>query len=209
MTDHTVEQGEHLSSITFRYGFNDFHIIWDHPRNAELKEKRQNPNVLLPGDKLFIPDHEDKKVPAQTGKWHRYVVPMPKLKIRLRLLNLVGKPIIDTPCELEIEGQTFALTTDGDGRIEQDISANAKQGRLKIEELEYDLRIGHLDPVVEPTGLHARLNNLGYYVNSIDEVDPELSHFALELFQAEHGLEITGNTDDETFTERLRDIYGC
>lgn len=207
-TDHIVQQGECISSISVQYGFRDYRTIWDHPKNAELKEKRKNPNVLFPGDKVYIPDIEQKEVPCQTGQSHRFQVRMPKLKIRLRLLNLLGKPIANTPCNLQIEGESFSLTTNSDGLIEQEISVNAKQGRLKIEEIEYDIRIGHLDPIDIPSGLHARLNNLGYYVDSIDEVDPELLRFALELFQGNNGLNVTGIADADVI-DKVREAYGC
>jgi hypothetical protein len=54
--DHTVVQGEYLSKIARNYGFSDYRTIWEHPKNAALKQARQNPNVLFPGDRLFIPD---------------------------------------------------------------------------------------------------------------------------------------------------------
>jgi nucleoid-associated protein YgaU len=54
--DHTVVQGEYLSKIARSYGFSDYRTIWEHPKNAALKQARQNPNVLFPGDRLFIPD---------------------------------------------------------------------------------------------------------------------------------------------------------
>ncbi len=56
MPTHTVKQGEHISRITEQYRFFDYHTIWDHANNSALKQKRQNPNVLLPGDQLFIPE---------------------------------------------------------------------------------------------------------------------------------------------------------
>jgi len=57
---HTVVQGEHLSSIAKKYGFSSYKTIWDHGQNADLKKKRQNPNVIFPGDRLFIPDKVEK-----------------------------------------------------------------------------------------------------------------------------------------------------
>ena len=58
MPVHTVEQGEHLSSIAAKYGFQKVATIWDHPDNAGLKSKRKNPHILLPGDKVVIPEGE-------------------------------------------------------------------------------------------------------------------------------------------------------
>src|SRR4249920_494288 len=55
-TTHTVLQGECLSSIAHDFGFGDWHVIYDHPQNASFKTKRPNPNLIYPGDELFIPD---------------------------------------------------------------------------------------------------------------------------------------------------------
>jgi hypothetical protein len=66
-TNHVIEQGEHLSHLAAQYGFRDYLTIWDHPNNAALKDKRQNPNVLFPGDSVFIPDKEKKSVSRPTG----------------------------------------------------------------------------------------------------------------------------------------------
>jgi LysM repeat protein len=45
-TRYTVKQGDHLSSIAHEYGFPDYQTIWNHADNAQLKQKRKNPNVL-------------------------------------------------------------------------------------------------------------------------------------------------------------------
>ena len=57
---HTVQQCEYLSLIAKIYGFASYKTIWDHDGNADLREQRQNPNILLPGDLVFIPDKETK-----------------------------------------------------------------------------------------------------------------------------------------------------
>jgi N-acetylmuramoyl-L-alanine amidase len=55
MPYYTVKQGEHLSRLAKQFGFSDYSTIWDHPENAELKRKRNNPNVLYPGDTCSFP----------------------------------------------------------------------------------------------------------------------------------------------------------
>ena len=57
---HVVEQGECLSSLTQLYGFSDYRQIYYHPNNSELRRKRPNPNVLYPGDEVFIAAKELK-----------------------------------------------------------------------------------------------------------------------------------------------------
>ena len=46
--NYTVKQGDYLSKIASEHGFFDHTTIWNHPANAELKKKRQNPSVLFP-----------------------------------------------------------------------------------------------------------------------------------------------------------------
>jgi LysM domain len=92
VTSHTVEQGEHLSTIADRYGFVDYHIIWDYPANANLKKRRQNPNVLYPGDQLVIPDKQERKQSISTGKVHKFQFPTSKLRLIMIVRDVNGKP---------------------------------------------------------------------------------------------------------------------
>jgi len=65
---YTVQQGDYLSKIATVNGFLDYHTIWDHPDNAAFKMKRQNHNVLFPGDRLFIPEKEERNESLQHRK---------------------------------------------------------------------------------------------------------------------------------------------
>src|SRR5215831_17342635 len=124
---HTVRQGEYLSKIARHYGFTDYHTIWDHAENAALKQKRQNPNVLFPGDRLYIPDAESKEVAGVTTQRHHFQVQRQQLRLRLVLEDLYEEPIADAKSELRVENQVFSLTTDGQGRIEQIIPGTAER----------------------------------------------------------------------------------
>ncbi len=162
---HIVVQGEHLSQIAEKYGFKDYRTIWDHGQNAALKAKRKNPNVLHPGDDVFVPDREPKEESRPTDQRHRFQVKVPNLKLRIVVEDQYERPIGNAPCELTIDGQIFKHTTDGKGKIEQDIPAAAGQGRLvlttpetALDKLVVAIRIGHLDPVEEVTGQQARLD---------------------------------------------------
>ena len=68
MPNHTVKQGECLSSIAAKYGFGDWKALYDHPSNAALKKKRPNPHVLFPGDVVSIPEKEKKQARVKTGQ---------------------------------------------------------------------------------------------------------------------------------------------
>jgi N-acetylmuramoyl-L-alanine amidase len=208
-TVHTVKQGEHAARIAAQYGFFNFLTIWDHPRNAELKNKRRNPNVLFPGDQLFIPDKQIKKEGRQTGARHRFKIPSPQLMLRIVVQNYGKRPVANTPCELAVEGSVKPLTTDGNGQIEQKIPVTAEIAKLTIRETEFSIRIGHLDPVEEQSGLEARLNNLGYYVPPKDDRDEDELRSAIEEFQRDHDLKPPTGVADQATRARLVEAHGC
>ena len=119
---HIVQQGEHLSGIAHKYGFRDYHAIWDQPENASLRKRRLNPHVLNPGDQIHIPEKTSQSLPAATGQMHHFRLGGKQLKLRLAVKDWNGNPIKNTPCTLTIEKQTYELTTDGNGIVSQEIS---------------------------------------------------------------------------------------
>jgi hypothetical protein len=207
---HTIVQGEHVSRIAAKYGFRNFLTLWDHPKNAQLKKQRVNPNVLNPGDVLYIPDKQPKTEGGPTSHSHTFVVPNPKLILRLAVYDFDNKPIPNAKCELEIGGAKYPLTTDWRGRIEQAITATDEDGVLRIPALEYErpVKIGHLDPTDENLGWKQRLINLGYHAESLDSDDPAALREAVEEFQCDFKIKITGEPDDAT-RAKLKEVHGC
>jgi Putative peptidoglycan binding domain len=219
-TYHIVEQGEHLSGIALKYGFHDYVTIWNHAENRELKQKRQNPNVLFPGDRLFIPEKEMKDYSRPTDERHKFKVRAKPLKLKLKLAKGYDEPIADTECELRIEFDNFALTSDSDGRIEHQVSKTAQAASLIIKDkltiknnevpfdIEVPIKIGHLDPVEELSGQRARLANLGYYRGPFDEPEEKEFLSADEEFQCENGLKVDGICGAKTQV-KLKEVHGC
>lgn len=72
-TMYTVKQGDYLSAIADQFGFADYTTIWNDPNNADLKSQRQNPNVLYPGDQLYIPDKTQGSYQKPTDQKHVFV----------------------------------------------------------------------------------------------------------------------------------------
>jgi N-acetylmuramoyl-L-alanine amidase len=216
---HTVVQGEHLSSIAMKYGFSSYKTIWDHGQNADLKKKRQNPNVIFPGDRLFIPDKSEKEESRNTEKKHRFELKTERLKLRLVLEDLYEKPIANAKCELHIENESKELTTDGQGKIEQEIRPEVQRALLiikdpqtPINEMAIPIKIGDLDPVNEESGLKARLNNLGYFAGPLEgkseEENKTMFLSAIEEFQCDHGLVVDGKSGANT-QAKLKQVHGC
>jgi hypothetical protein len=210
---HVVEQGEHLTSIAIRYGFRDYRTLWNDPENAALQQSRTNPNVLAPGDVVSIPDRTTKEHPGATAQRHRFVLRRPPLWLRVTLYRFDRAPLADTPVELEVDGQVQTLQTDGTGLVEAAIRPDAARAVLRADGQEFELHVGHLDPIEQRSGLVARLRNLGYLPEALEgdaegDADPEDLRFGVTLFQRDYDMPIDGN-DVEGVLARLADLHGC
>jgi N-acetylmuramoyl-L-alanine amidase len=213
---HTVQQGEHVAGIAWDNGFSDYRTIWDHPNNADLKSKRQNPNVLYPGDQLYIPDLEHREEPRPTDKQHEFVLSRPVLKLRLTLEDQYEEPIAGAPCVLVVDGDSKQLTSDGKGKVELEIPPSAKQSYLVIQDdkqtphanVTIPIKIGHMDPLEEVSGQQERLRNLGYYVGDADGKAGPAFELAVQEFQCEQGLKVDGICGPQT-QAKLKSVYGC
>jgi N-acetylmuramoyl-L-alanine amidase len=131
----------------------------------------------------------------------------------MRLLNNDDEPRSGVSYILEIDGNLIRGKADEDGVIECSIPPNAREGRLTIEENqqqeEYQLKLGHLDPIDEISGVQSRLNNLGFYRSRTDAEGEMGSDTAAALrhFQRKRGLPVTGELDDDTRRE-LENSHG-
>lgn len=205
----SVRQGDCVLSIARRYRL-DPKVIWEHPNNAELRRKR-DVNVLLPGDALFVPEWEPKFVERPTGRLHRFVVrSRPEHMVTLRFMK-GGAPRAGVPYTLTIDGATYEGETDGDGRVRQAIAADARAGEITLHDAardeRYPVRLGHLNPTDDLTGVQARLNHLGFSCGPVDgELGPR-TRAALRMFQRARKLEVSGEVDDATRAE-LRKAHG-
>jgi N-acetylmuramoyl-L-alanine amidase len=208
MSIYEVKQGDHLSSIAKTFGFLNFHTIWDDPQNADLKSLRVNPNVLFPGDQLFIPDKTDKTETRSTGATHRFRAPLSKLELRIVTHDINDNPVAGENCTLQVEAEFFKLQTDGDGMIDQKIAADAVNGLFQITQMEIPVKIGFLDPTDTAPGSRERLTNLGYYWGPQDDSDPLSLRSAIEEFQCDHKLPVNGKMDAAT-QARLEKEHGC
>lgn len=197
MAWHDVAQGEHLIQIAHQYGFADFMAIFDHPDNKPLKDKKRDPHVLLPGDQLFIPEKELKEVDAATGKVHTFKVKLPTLMLRVIVHGEDDKPLANKPYVLTVNGKDIEGTSDGDGKVEAAVPVTAREAKLVIDIHEIQLRVGHLDPIEEDSGVLSRLLNLGYDLGGETQPGPFTTD-ALRRFQKASGLEVNGNLDDAT-----------
>jgi hypothetical protein len=208
-TKHTVKEGDCISSIAFAHGlFPD--TIWDHPDNEGLRKVRKDPNVLLPGDILAIPDKRPREVSKATSQVHQF-----KLKNVPAYLNLVlrfgGDPLANQPYVLDVDGASSRGTTDAEGKVSLELIPNARKGKLTVGEpgrqLEFQLDLGHLDPIDQVIGFKKRLRNLGYTVGPLDDQLTAEFEDAIRCFEGDNHLTLTGAMGDEN-QAKLEEVYG-
>ncbi len=186
---HVVQQGEWVSKIAARYGFiSNWMRVWKHAQNADLREKRKDPNVLYPGDLLFIPELETKNETCATGQWHKFRLKAATKKLKFVFLDWEDRPRTGIPCALELDDKQFRASgkTDDQGRIEFVIPEGVGTGQLMVgmhRSEVYPVMLGHLDPIDEITGYQQRLMNLGYYHGEIDGIDGPETKAATWSFQ--------------------------
>ncbi|MBN2489408.1 MAG: peptidoglycan-binding protein, partial [Planctomycetes bacterium] len=111
---------------------------------------------------------------------------------------------------LEIDGEVFTGKTNAEGLVEQRLLPNAKEGKLTVgagsEQVEYILSLRQLDPADEPSGVQGRLNSLGYDAGPADGTMNDRTRAALSRFQADRGLEPTGDLDRAT-VDKLKEVH--
>jgi hypothetical protein len=206
---HKVKQGEHLAQIASDYGFGDYLSIWNLSENKELRELRGNPNILFPGDQVFIPDRQIQTKDGTTETRHRFRRDSTRLILRLVIRNVDRKPLSNTSCDLVVNLITNSLVTDDSGMIEHAIPVKVDQASLDIPDInvEFDLNIGYLDPVDEVSGQRERLNNMGYFAGYSQDDTTQLT-WAVEEFQCNNKLKVTGTVDEKT-KAKLVEVHGC
>jgi hypothetical protein len=203
MPYHTVAQGECFVSLAHTYGFGDACILYDHPNNADLKRRRPNPNVLLPGDQVYVP--ERAAIQCVTGRIHRFKLRRPQAKLRVHLKDHDGNAHAGKRYRIEAGSAVLEGTTDNSGLCEAEVPPDATEACLSLwlrdEETPtrvWKLDIGHLDPVDSMSGAQARLRNLGLYHGAVDGSLGRATKVALADFQRVRGLTVTGKLDEAT-----------
>lgn len=185
---HVVHQGEWVSKISAQYGIADWRRVWNDSKNSGLVQKRKEPNVIYPGDRLFIPELELRQENCLTDKRHQFQLVTSKKKLRLVLANWKQEPRVGVPCRLEINNKLWGspTKTDGQGKVEFDIPEWVTVAQFLVGSdgsESYEVRVGHLDPIDEVSGYQQRLSNLGYNPGEIDGIDGPKTKSAIRLFQ--------------------------
>lgn len=199
--DYVVRPGDSMSSISNKTGF-FWETIWNDPANGELKQVRQNPNVLLPADRLTIPEKRRKDEPLAPEQRHRFRRRGEPAYLRVQLC-VANEPIAGQPYEIEVDGRAYpGGMTDANGHVDVPIPGDARLAHLTVGTDDnrrcYILNVGDNNPKTELVGAQKRLYNLGFTPIELDGVLGPLTEDALHRYQASRGLPETGRPDTAT-----------
>lgn len=208
-----VRQGECLSSIAAKAGLKSWEDIYRHPNNAKLREQRPNPNVILPGDRVFIPDITKGMEQGATEQRHEFRLLREPSVLKICLLDEAWQPLAHKSYTLTIGLEVREGSLDGDGKFEETIPVDIQSIKLMVvlappdDTASWTLNLKHLDPVEEIVGIQERLNNLSLAPGAIDGIVGSKTEEAIRRFQKAHGLEETG-VIDAALRQKLKEIYG-
>ena len=209
--ERVIRQGECVLSIAAETG-HLWKTIWNHPGNADLRAERNDPNILLPGDRIHVPDIQFKTADCATDQKHTFVRSDMPGKLRIVVLDM-DEPLSNQPYELVVNGISLKGTTDDEGRLEQTIPPGAKSGRLFVgqgdETLIYDLNLGAMDPLESLSGMRARLRNLGYQPGSDTAPNyDDVTAAAISEFCSDQQIPVPDDPLDPDFLQQLEKAHG-
>jgi hypothetical protein len=198
---YTVQQGDCLSSIAAAFKLASWKRIYDDPQNADFRTLRPDPNLIYPGDQVFVPDPEERIEPRPTEDRHKFVKKAVPTYVNLCVRNNAGHAIAGADYKLTFDtGPVVKDKTDTEGWIKQPIPPATKSGSLQVwpnpqdehTVITWRLNLGCLDPIETVSGIKGRLNNLGYDVGRVDNQQDDAYFAAVRQFQQDNDLDVDG-----------------
>lgn len=203
--EYEVQQGDSIAKIAFRYGLHP-DTIWNFPDNQLLKLERKDPYVLLPGDIVVIPDKRIVQYPRATEKRHRFQRKGVPETLRVQIWCL-GEPAKNMGYVIDLDGVLERGTTDGNGMLIHPVPPNLEAAYVSLDNGDFiKLDIGHLDPIDTLAGIKKRLKNVGFFSGELDDEQGLDFVEAIEKFQADQGLPVTGDMDAAT-KQKLKEVF--
>jgi hypothetical protein len=210
MTPYVIRQGDHLPLLAVRRRF-DLNEVWNHPKNAGLKTLRKSPNILAPGDVVYLPDPAPVTwLPVTVGSPNSFTATVLTTKVSVTFA-VAGKALAGVACVVHGLPAPNTFTTDGAGNLSLEVPLATESVVVEFPSvpLVRRLKMGHLDPASECSGVIQRLRALGYISprSAVDADSPGLAT-AVTAFQKDNGLPPTGSLDRPT-EEALERAHGC
>jgi hypothetical protein len=184
---YVVKQGDFLALLAHQHGF-DPDVVWNDPANEDLRNLRENPNVLFPTDILYIPPPQDPVTHSlTTGTTNTFQSSTPTVPVEIRFTDSdLASQAFTSPEIPELTGKSTG--SDGTAKFDVPIDVDTFTVVFTSSGASFGFCLGHLDPVDQTSGMFQRLQNLGYIPREADWDTPdlELLRRALRRFRDDH-----------------------
>lgn len=217
----TARLGDTLRAIAAREGVPP-DVVWGHEKNKGIRD-RGHPDLVYPGDVVFVPLPAEKTVQGQTGGVVAATMTVPPVPLKLRI-HVNGVPAEGVACVPSFAPEEEKKTEKG-GKLELELPGGVGTFTLRVvlpppekqdgEEKdpppylaprrELTFLVGHLENDVAL--LQARLTNLGFHCGRIDGKLGKRTRGALRRFQKAFGLERNGDPSHRATQDELRQLH--
>jgi hypothetical protein len=212
-----VQAGDYLAKIAHLLRLDPMEV-WNKPENKALREMR-SPNVLNPGDVLWVPDVAPTPLPLKRGASNTYVSEIPDVEVVFTLRLDDGTVLKGEPYEVEGLWGVPPGKSNEHGVVKIHVPVEVTLFHLVLFDgtLRIPILVGDLDPVDTLSGQRARLENLGFHwaltalgddeehesSNPSGPGEEEAVGRGLAEFQRAQGLPVTGLPDEKTLAALL------
>jgi hypothetical protein len=207
---YNASDGQCCSSIAYMQG-HLWQTVWNASQNASLRQTRDDPNCLMPGDSVFIPVPTGNQDLRAVDQRHRYqMAGAAKLVIALKYPH--GELRMGARYKLTVDGTVIASGTADDGKVTATIVPTDAGGKLvvygdgTIPDQTYEFKLGTLFPFDQLQGVQQRFRNLGNRAIKVDNTNNPSTTQSVNGFQQSSGNPATGNISD--IQDDLRTAYG-
>jgi hypothetical protein len=208
MRPYVLRYNDYVLKLAHQFGF-DPDVVWNDARNASLRELRNNPNILLGGDIIYLPDADSdpEKHHLVVGTTNTFVAPEPpRATLSVKFVGADRSTYASRAFALDECSDLTGLATDDTGLAIFEVPVNMDRVTLVFPDTgeSHTLLIGALNPIDTPIGLFQRLQNLGH-IGSVeydyDSADENLGPVRVGLWSlrgGDGGKPILGSYPSET-----------
>jgi hypothetical protein len=129
--------------------------------------------------------------------------------LNLELRDSTGAPLADRAYALLLPNGTRRTgLLDAGGCLHEPVPSDVERLWLEVAERRIELDVTGMPSPDTVEGAQERLNHLNYFVGNVDGDHGRFTRNAVERFQRDHGLPVTGELDEAT-GEHLRREHGA
>ena len=173
MQPYVIRQGDYLLRLADKFGF-DAETVWNDPENVSLRQAgrlSQDPNILDPTDMLYIPSSAPPVMHSlSTGTTNTFTAAaVPSVTVTHQFLGDDPKTYASKAYSISELSDLTGLTTDENGVLTFQAPTTLVNATVVFSDTgeSWVLAIGHLDPIETLSGVHQRLQHLGYIAENL------------------------------------------